>query len=328
MSLLSAPKNIFIGSVALFALIGGIALVKKGFSSKGDQTPVAKENLISSQEKEPQLKEAAERISELLKPIKDRVASEEVDQVWRLFAFGKEKSPIVETVRYKSRVPWLKGRSAWIADYAAHYATSRHFIARSLNGRPDYENQKVSPGDQFNVFNPDRNLNFYLLVDLSRCKMWLYYCDPDRKESELLKTYKVGLGRLDPSSDFASLTPKGQFLLGNKVAIFKPGSKGYFQGEEVEMVRVFGTRWLPFAEEISGEGGDPRGYGFHGAPWLVDEETKSYKESFETVERYESDGCIRLKQDDIEELYSIVITKPTVVEIVTDYSQAKLIKKD
>ncbi len=318
----------------LFALIGVIALVKKGFSSKGEggQTPIEREKLISSEEKEAQLKESAERISELLKPIKDQVASEEVDQVWRLFAFGKEKSPIVETVRYKSRVPWLKGRSAWIADYAAYYATSRHFIARSLNGcsngRPDYETQKVSPGDQFNVFNPGRNVSFYLLVDLSRCKMWFYYCDPETKESELLKTYNVGLGRLDPGSNFASLTPKGQFLLGDKIAIFKPGVKGYFQGEEVEMVRVFGTRWLPFAQEMSGEGGDPRGYGFHGAPWFFDEEAKSYKESSETVEGYESDGCIRLKQEDIEELYSIVITKPTLVEVVTDYSQAKLIKKN
>jgi lipoprotein-anchoring transpeptidase ErfK/SrfK len=30
---------------------------------------------------------------------------------------------------------------------------------------------------------------------------------------------------------------------------------------------------------------------------------------------YSSDGCIRMAKDHIEELFSVVITKPTIVEI-------------
>ena len=90
------------------------------------------------------------------------------------------------------------------------------------------------------------------------------------------------------------------------------------------MVRTFGTRWIPFSEQVDGDRMGPRGYGFHGAPWIYDLETKAYEEDLSTVGNYESDGCIRLVQADIEELYAIVITKPTVVEIVTDFHEAKI----
>ena len=66
----------------------------------------------------------------------------EADRMAQLFRTKGEKLPIVETVSYTSRVDWLKGRPAWIADYAAHFATSRHFIARSLNGKADYLRKK------------------------------------------------------------------------------------------------------------------------------------------------------------------------------------------
>src|SRR5690242_1117063 len=46
-----------------------------------------------------------------------------VDRVKQLFALDSSKLPIVETISYTSRVPWLKGKHAWVADYATHYAT-------------------------------------------------------------------------------------------------------------------------------------------------------------------------------------------------------------
>ncbi len=309
----------------MFALVVVIACFKNRGIIKKNSLPAGKQSAFPEEQSE-LLRKAAERSSDLLKPVQDEIAAREVDQIYRFFAFGKDKFPIVETVQYKSRVPWLKGRPAWIADYALYYATSRHFIARSLNGKPDYNAQKVSPGDRFNVFTLSKNVTFHLVVDLSRCKMWFYYHDLDTNEQELIKTYKVGLGRLDPNADFSSLTPKGRFTIGDHVAIYKPGVSGYFQGEEIEMVQIFGTRWIPFAQEISKQGANPRGYGFHGSPWFFDEKTNTYKENVETIEKYESDGCIRLKQDDIEELYSIVITKPTVVEIVADYKQSECLE--
>ncbi len=233
----------------------------------------------------------------------------------KLFATGHDKLPIVETVTYKSRVPWLKGRPAWIADYAAHYSTSRHFIARSLNRKADYYTQKVAQGDRFNVFREDVPINFYLLVDVSRFKMWFYYIDIEAGKKVFLKSYDVGLGAL---KDNKCITPTGQYLLGEKVVTYKPGMYGYFQNEKIEMVRVFGTRWLPYKEEIANCSESAKGYGIHGLPCEVDEVTKEVHEKGDLIGKYDSDGCIRLSKDDIEELYSIIITRPTIVEVVGD----------
>ena len=254
----------------------------------------------------------------------EALAAEEprVDRIHELFTQGINKLPIVETISYSPRVNWLEGRAAWIADYASYYNTSRHFIARSLNGKPDYYTQKVSHGDRFNVFRQDKNFEFYLLVDLAQCNMHFYYIDLDTNEKTLLKTYRVGLGRLDPSLPSGSLTPTGKYRLGEKVGIYKPGVTGYFQENEAEMIQIFGTRWIPFGEEIEGCSMGSKGYGLHGNPWLPNTETGELEECRETVGVYDSDGCIRLNREDIEELFSIIITKPTTIQIVKTLNEA------
>lgn len=317
---MSIPKVISIGALTLFAVIGGLALFKKKEGSVALEV-ATKPIEVAIEEATPE-----EKGHQYLRPVQDEVADREEDQVWRLFTTGRHKLPLVETVRYRARVPWLKGRPAWVTDYAAHFSTSRHFIARSLNGKKDYYTQKVTSGDTFNILK--KELSFYLVVDLSRCKMWFYAIDGETNERTLLKTYKVGLGRFDEDSYSGLLTPKGKFSLGDKVAIYRPGNMGYFQDDEIEMVRVFGTRWIPLTEEFDGEGGNPRGYGFHGAPWVYDLETETYEEDLSTIGSYESDGCIRLAQGDIEELYAIVITKPTLVEVVTDFHEANIPGKE
>ena len=248
----------------------------------------------------------------------------EVDRIAQLFATDSSKLPIVETVSYTSRVPWLKGRPAWIADYATHYETSRHFIARSLNRKPDYFTQKISPGDRFNVFRKDKNIQFHLLIDLSRCRMWFYCIDADANERILLKTYRVGLGRTDTTRSSGSLTPLGKYSLGEKVAIYKPGVTGIFQEKKVEMIRVFGTRWIPFEKEVDGCTEPAKGYGLHGLPWAEDSITGNLVEDLSKLGRFDSDGCIRLVSSDIEEIFAIVLTKPTTVELVKDFHLAKL----
>ena len=249
-----------------------------------------------------------------------------VDRIYQLFTTGQNKLPIVETITYNSSVPWLKGRPAWVADYAAHYSTSRHFIARSLNGKTDYFSQNVSTGSRFNVFRKDKRINFYMLIDLSRCKLGLYYVDLDKNERVLLKTYNVGLGRLDSKSISGSLTPFGKYSLGSKIAIYKPGTIGRFAEQQVEMMRVFGTRWIPFDQELDGCTASSKGLGLHGAPWY--EESGKLVENRECIGKYDSDGCIRLAIEDMEEIFSIVITKPTLIEIVKDFRNAKLPGKE
>ncbi len=248
----------------------------------------------------------------------------EADRISRFFALDSSKLPFIETISYTSRVPWLQGRPAWIADYATYYATSRHFIARSLNRKPDYFTQKISPGDRFNVFKKDKEIQFYLVIDLSRCKLWFYSYDQQANERILLKTYRVGLGRLDPKMASKCLTPKGKYQLGSKIAIYKPGTVGFYQDEKIEMVRVFGTRWIPFDKELEGCTESARGLGIHGAPWSLDPVTGQFVEERSKIGKYDSDGCIRLASEDMEELFSIIITKPTTVELVDDFYSAKL----
>ncbi len=247
-----------------------------------------------------------------------------IDRIFQLYTTGSSRLPIVETITYSSTVSWLKGRPAWIADYATHFNTSRHFIARSLNGRADYFSQKVSEGSKFNVFRKDKKINFHLLVDVSRCKMGFYYVDLDTHERVLLKTYRVGLGKLDPASPSGTLTPLGRYILGNRVAIYQPGMMGFYQDQKVEMVRVFGTRWIPLEQEGEKTILTAKGYGLQGAPWNVDAASGQPIEGREVIGAYDSDGCIRLASEDIEELYSIVLTKPTFVEIVKDFHEVKL----
>ena len=257
---------------------------------------------------------------------KSVVEPPEVDRIEEFFNKEGPKLPIVETLTYKSRVPWQQGRPAWLSDYAGHYETSRHFIARSLNGKADYFKQDLAEGAQFNVLRKDKHFEFAFVVDTSRCKMWFYYVDLDTKQAVLLKTYRVGLGRLDASKTSGLLTPLGKYTLGDRVAIFKPKMLGTHQGKKVEMITVFGTRWIPFEKEIGTCTAPAKGFGIHGTPWVLNADGERV-DQLDSVGKYESDGCIRLATADIEELFAIVITKPITIEIVHDFFDSSLAEK-
>lgn len=300
---MSIPKILTVVVLVLAVILG----VVKGCSKKQDKCLV--EEVSLNVEKKTASKED--------------VNTSEVDRVNLLFTTDASKLPYVETVTYTSRVPWLKGRAAWIADYASYYQTTRHFIARSLNKKADYFSQKVGPGDRFNVFKKDIDVSFHLLIDLSNRKMWFYLVDQKTSERMLLKTYRVGVGRKDNKKSSGYLTPIGKYKLGEKVAIYQPGTMGIFRDQKVEMIRIFGTRWIPFEKELENCSDVAKGYGLHGTPW-VNDATGKLAEDREKIGQYNSDGCIRLASEDMEEIFAIVLTKPTVVEIVKEFKDAKL----
>ena len=314
---MKAPKLILTGALALFGLIT-ITAVLKGPKKKPEKVVSSKDmieeiQIISMEEKPsetqnlPQTSIAeAPKVEQIVEVIEDTKAEDfpTDDLIDRLFATDSSKLPIVETLTYTSRVPWLSGRPAWISDYASHYANSRHFIARSLNKKADYFTQKIAPGDRFNVLRTDVNIQFHLVIDLSRCKLFFYCHDLDSNDYTLLKTYSVGLGRKDSVKKSGSLTPIGKYLLGSKIAIYKPGTMGYFQDQKTEMVRIFGTRWIPFTEELENCSEHHKGFGLHGSPWILDA-NGSLIEDRTHIGKYDSDGCIRLNEEDIEELFAI-----------------------
>lgn len=249
----------------------------------------------------------------------------DADRIQEFFNLQDPKLPIVETITYRSRVSWQTGRPAWLSDYASHYETSRHFIARSLNGKPDYLKQEIAEGDRVNVLRKDKNFRFHLVVDTSRCKMWFYYIDLDTNTPTLIKTYPVGLGRIDSSKESGLLTPLGTYTLGKRVAIYKASSMGPYNGKNIAMITVFGTRWIPFEKEIENCTSLAKGFGVHGTPWSIGNQTV---EQIESIGKYESDGCIRMASQDIEEVYAIIITKPTQIEIVKDYTASTIAQKE
>lgn len=297
----------------------------KKFSSRTPEVKIAAQvsHPLEGQ-KTPKVKETkASPVKAQLTPIKGDDFPN-VDRLYQLFTLGGSKLPIVETVSYSPNVTWLQGRPAWIADYASYFNTSRHFIARSLNGKPDYINQNVSLGSKFNVFRKDKDIEFHLLVDLIRCKMAFYYLDKGSNERVLLKTYTVGIGRPDSNKVSGFLTPVGTYSLGGKIAIYKPGITGFFQDKTVELIRIFGTRWIPFEKEIADCSEPAKGFGLHGSPWIEDKEKNQLVENRASIGVFESDGCIRLNGEDIEELFAIIITKPSFIHIVRDFHEAVL----
>jgi hypothetical protein len=326
---MNMPKLFLLFVLLIFGMIGVTALIKSFSPTFSPDSPL--EIIVVGIDAEKQMftpiitpqttansyKEIAESTADADLPHANRIEE--------LFNKNQSTLPIVETVTYKSRVPWQKGRPAWLSDYAAHYETSRHFIARSLNGKPDYFKQEVAEGDKFNVLRTDKNIEFYLLVDTSRCRMWFYYIDHELKQKVLLKTYSIGLGRLDGTKPSGLLTPLGGYQLGDRIAIYKPKMRGIHQGKTIEMVTVFGTRWIPFEKEIGVCTAPAKGFGIHGTPW-----TPSFNGEFidntASICKYESDGCIRLATPDMEELFAIIITKPTTIEIVPHMRASSLFK--
>lgn len=255
---------------------------------------------------------------------KPNQALPEADFASRFFIRDAKQLPIVETIIYKSKVPWLQGRPAWLADYAAHYKTSRHFIARSLHGKKDYFKQDIAEGERINVLRPDTNLEFHLVVDVPRCKMWFYYLDKDKNEKTLVKSYDVGLGRVDASTSSGYLTPIGKYSLGDRTSVYRGKTKVNYNGRDVDMVTVFGTRWIPFDSELEDCTAPSRGLGIHGCPWSTDPATGALVEDASGIGQHTSDGCIRLRTDEVEELFSIIVSRPTTVELVRDFADAKV----
>ena len=98
----------------------------------------------------------------------------------------------------------------------------------------------------------------------------------------------------------------------------------YVLDQKVEMIRIFGTRWIPFEQEIERATASAKGYGIYGAPWNFDNKTGKWNELRECIGKYDTDGGIRLLSEDLEEIFSIIISKPSFIEIVKDFREAKL----
>lgn len=258
----------------------------------------------------------------------DSCLPSDVDRMSQLFNPYPPLLPIVETISYSGRVPWLTGRAAYLGDYASHFQTSKHFISRSLHGMGSYLSDVVSKGDRFNVFRTDKAIEFHLLLDLSRLKMWVYYYDKDEDQRVLLKSYPVCAGRLDGRTRSGSLTPFGTYSLGNEIAVYKPGAMGTYKNQVKEMISIFGVRWIPLDREIAHCTAPCKGLGIHGIPMHHSSQSDDLVENRNCIGKYESNGCVRLYTEDIEELFAVIVSRPAYIHIVRDFVEAQLPGKE
>lgn len=132
----------------------------------------------------------------------------------------------------------------------------------------------IIPGRSIKVWNTP----FNILIDKSQNILLL------KSEEEIIKTYTVSTGK-------NNCTPAGTFKIINKLmnpTWFKAGAVVPAGSAE----NVLGTRWMGF---------DLAGYGIHG--------TTEPKELGKQV----TQGCVRLANSDVEELYTIV---PVGTEVV------------
>lgn len=121
--------------------------------------------------------------------------------------------------------------------------------------------------------NVEAAANYQIEINKSDNKLYLY------KDGILQKAYSVAVSRND------ELTPEGTFTM--SVKINQPGWKNIPGGSPQNPL---GDKWLGFS--VNGDNG--RTYGIHGT-----NEPKS-------IGRHVSSGCVRMKKNDIHELYRII----------------------
>lgn len=164
---------------------------------------------------------------------------------------------------------------------ARKYGTTVELIvAGNQLKRPDV----IQPGQHLKVFSGKMEIR----VNKSRNDLLL------TTNGTFFKRYKVGTGRYDK-------TPVGAFVIAERIP--EPpwwrddGRTVPFGDKE----NILGTRWM--AIKATGTTPDIKGYGIHGT-W----DTNS-------IGKAESAGCIRLKNDDVEELFELVpLGTPVLIE--------------
>lgn len=327
---MSLPKIFFLVSLALFSFIGFLALWKKSHATPELSTePVTTQevNLAlltpSSTPKRPAVEVKPQPLPPSVENESDVVIEQEADGLPALFA-KNSSCPIVESITYKSHVPWKSRRQAWLIDYASYYKTPLEFIYRSINGGSPAPTT-VTEGAQFSVLRRDVEFRFHMVVSLSSCRLRLYYVLPTERRAVFLRSYPVCLGTKNSAKASGFCTPTGLFELGSRTAIFRPKMMGTHHGKQVELIQVFGTRWMPFEKEIEGCSEPAKGFGVHGTP-MVRTSDGTLKEDDSSIGHYESEGCIRLRAKDVEEVFSIVSTRTTWVEIVPSFQQSRLFR--
>lgn len=173
-----------------------------------------------------------------------------------------------------------------LARIAKQFNTTIGALQRSNNLDPN--SARIYPGETLHIYQAEWNI----LVVKQAFALLL------RDGDKLFKLYEAGIGR-------QNRTPKGVFTVTTKQKepAWTPPGKIIPYGDPEN---VLGTRWLGLTP--TGET-DPnlRGYGIHGT-WVP-----------ETVGTPASEGCVRMRNEEVNELFDLV-PRGTTVRIRNEYN--------
>lgn len=134
--------------------------------------------------------------------------------------------------------------------------------------RNDLKSNVIRIGQRISIWTG----SFNIFVDKSQNIFML------RNNDEIVKTYTVSTGK------DVGVTPIGEFVIVNKLINPVWFNKGVVVPPE-SPANVLGSRWMGF---------DLSGYGIHGTIYP------------ETIGSHETAGCVRMHNEDVEEVYSMV----------------------
>lgn len=164
---------------------------------------------------------------------------------------------------------------------AKKFGTTAELIAR-VNRRN--VNDIIRDGDRLKIIKGIVHIE----ISLSQCTLAMYL------NNRFIKEYPAGVGKPETP------TPTGEFTIANKLVnpdwwnppkeLLKPGESYIPTGDERN---ILGTRWMGFKEL-------PR-YGIHGTT------------NPETIGKHSSEGCIRLHNEHVEELFDFVTEGTKVI---------------
>lgn len=166
---------------------------------------------------------------------------------------------------------------------AKQYKITANLIAR-VNGLKSKNMIRV--GQSLKVLNGP----FHAEILKGQFLMYVYLQDT------LVRQYRVGLGN-DGS------TPSGEWLVDNKLinpTYFSPRGEGVIDADDPE--NPLGERWIGL-EGVQGEAVGQERYGIHGTNDPA------------SIGKNESLGCVRMNNEDVEQLYDMLVAKHSRVRI-------------
>jgi lipoprotein-anchoring transpeptidase ErfK/SrfK len=164
---------------------------------------------------------------------------------------------------------------------ASDFNTTLDLVMKSNGLNPS--NPVIRPGKTLKIFKG----NWKVKVSKKRFKLYLYNAE------KLFKVYSIGIGKRER-------TPTGTFEIDvkKKEPVWSKDGKQIPYGSKDN---ILGTRWMSLKSAASAPNPEFKGYGIHGT-WDSGD-----------IGRANNVGCIRLNNDDIDELFMIIPLHTTVI---------------